>query len=282
MVFTPSESRSVRADVIPGSERSATGVPRRPGESSAIHPVRPSCGACEISRPRQPRPPACPAPPRPPTTRCCSSPRRMVFTPSEPRSVRADVIPGSERSATGVTRRPGVVAPSTPFGRAVEHARSAARASPGPCLPLPLPLRALRPPQPLPVYLRSRAARCRTLRGSPRGLWFLSPPIRGLRLARSLRRYRVATPTLAPNPGYHLPARSAAPFFLPPPPPRRMCCRPPIPRRSPCPRRMVLSHPPVPPAVSPVLAGWCWRPRSRGACGQMLSPVRSGAPPATR
>ncbi len=60
-----------------------------------------------------------------------SPPRRMVLTPSEPRSVRADIIPGSERSATGVPRRPGVGAPSIPFGRAAEPARSAARASPG-------------------------------------------------------------------------------------------------------------------------------------------------------
>ncbi len=63
--LAPSEPRSVRADGIPGSERSAAhchasagqgSVPRRPGERRA-HPVRPSCGACEISRPRQLRPP---------------------------------------------------------------------------------------------------------------------------------------------------------------------------------------------------------------------------------
>ena len=63
----PSEPRSVRADGIPGSERSAAhrrasagrggSAPRRPGERR-VPPVRPSCGACEISRPRQPRPPA--------------------------------------------------------------------------------------------------------------------------------------------------------------------------------------------------------------------------------
>ena len=66
--------------------------------------------------------------------------RRMVLTPSEPRSVRADGIPGSERHATAchasagqgsVTRRPGEGERRPPFGRAAEHARSAARASPG-------------------------------------------------------------------------------------------------------------------------------------------------------
>ncbi len=222
--LTPSEPRSVRADIIPGSERSAStrrasagrgSAPRRPGGRSALHPVRPSCGACEIRRPRQPRPPACPcrcrstsassclpaltrravshppglaarcvvslpshpgSPPRAVTTTLSrrdaharSEPRlppartlrgsvlpipsllttppdgvdalryRLPFplfspdglTPSEPRSVRADIIPGSERSATGVPRRPGVGAPSTSFGRAAERARSAARASPG-------------------------------------------------------------------------------------------------------------------------------------------------------
>ncbi len=46
------------------------------------------------------------------------------------------------------------------------------------------------------------------------------------------------------------------------------------PRSSPLPARRPLSFP------SPL--SFCrmgWRPRSRGACGQMLSPVRSGAPP---
>ena len=39
--------------------------------------------------------------------------------------------------------------------------------------------------------------------------------IRGLRLARSPLRYRLASPPLAPNPGYCLPARSAAPLSPP-------------------------------------------------------------------
>ena len=63
--LAPSEPRSVRADVIPGSERYAAhrhasagrgSVPRRPGERREASPGRPSCGACEISRPRQHRP----------------------------------------------------------------------------------------------------------------------------------------------------------------------------------------------------------------------------------
>ena len=62
-----SEPRSVRADVIPGSERYAAhrhasagrgSVPRRPGERREASPGRPSCGACEISRPRKPGSPA--------------------------------------------------------------------------------------------------------------------------------------------------------------------------------------------------------------------------------
>ncbi len=166
------------------------------------------------------------------------------LTPSEPRSVRADIIPGSERSAAtrhasagqgSEPRRPGVGAPSTPFGRAAERASSAARVSPGHSL---APAAAA-PRPPLPVYLRSRAARCRTLRDSPRGVWFLSPLIRGLRLVRSLRRYRVATPTLAPNSGYRLPARSAA--FLSPLPAGWCCLTPVSPAVPPCSRRMVLS-----------------------------------------
>ncbi len=63
-----SEPRSVRADVIPGSERHAAhrhasagwwSAPRRPGGEERAHPGRPSCGACEVSRPRQPGLPRC-------------------------------------------------------------------------------------------------------------------------------------------------------------------------------------------------------------------------------
>ena len=62
------------------------------------------------------------------------------LAPSEPRSVRADVIPGSERSAATATRQRGGGARRVdrgggarrpPFGRAAERARSAARASSG-------------------------------------------------------------------------------------------------------------------------------------------------------
>ena len=62
------------------------------------------------------------------------------LAPLEPRSVRADVIPGSERHApTGARQRGGGArrvdrgrgARPPPVGRAAERARSAARASPG-------------------------------------------------------------------------------------------------------------------------------------------------------
>ncbi len=70
---------------------------------------------------------------------------------SEPRSVRADVIPGSERSAATATRQRGGGARRVDrgrgacpqFGRAAEPARSAARASPG--HPPPHSVRALYP-----------------------------------------------------------------------------------------------------------------------------------------
>ena len=61
--------------------------------------------------------------------------------------------------------------------------------------------------------------------------------IRGLRLARSPLRYRLASPPLAPNPGYCRPARSAAP--LSPPPPSPPPCR--VPRSIPADRRSLLS-----------------------------------------
>ncbi len=71
---------------------------------------------------------------------------------SEPRSVRADVIPGSERHAPtchasagrgSAPRRPGERSAPPPVGRAAEPARSAARASPG--HPPPHSVRALYP-----------------------------------------------------------------------------------------------------------------------------------------
>ncbi len=67
---------------------------------------------------------------------------------SEPRIVRADGIPGSERHAATATRQRGGGAwrvdrgrgkPSTPLGRAAEHARSAAARQPGPPTASPPP-----------------------------------------------------------------------------------------------------------------------------------------------
>ena len=99
----------------------------------------------------EPRLLSCPHAPR------LRSPRPSLLLPdgvslSEPRSVRADVIPGSERHVTPATRQRGGGARRVdrgeehrpPFGRAAERARSAARASPG------HPLRmALSPPRPI-------------------------------------------------------------------------------------------------------------------------------------
>ena len=86
----------------------------------------------------EPRLLSCPHAPR------LRSPRPSLLLPdgvslSEPRSVRADVIPGSERHVTPATRQRGGGARRVdrgeehrpPFGRAAERARSAARASPG-------------------------------------------------------------------------------------------------------------------------------------------------------
>ncbi len=87
----------------------------------------------------EPRLLSCPHAPR------LRSPRPSLLLPdgvslSEPRSVRADVIPGSERHVTPATRQRGGGARRVdrgggarrpPFGRAAERARSAARASSG-------------------------------------------------------------------------------------------------------------------------------------------------------
>ncbi len=130
----------------------------------------------------------------------------------------------------------------------------------------------------IPVHLLNHPSRRPVLtRGAasyPPGLAALScalTSLRGLRLARSPLAIASRRPRLAPNPGYCLPARSAAP--LSPPLPLSPLLLPAV-----CP---ALSPPPAalspPPALSSCRMGW--RPRSRGACGQMLSPVRSGAPP---
>ncbi len=100
------------------------------GQERAIT-IRPSCGACEISRPRQPGPStghsAPPTPRRRSIQQLHSSPIIPIIVPSlllfrigvalsEPRSVRADSIPGSERHDAhcrasarrgSVPRRPG-------------------------------------------------------------------------------------------------------------------------------------------------------------------------------
>ena len=95
--------------------------------------------------------------------------------------------------------------------------------------------------------------------------------IRGLRLARSPLRYRLASPPLAPEPRLLSAARSAAPLSPP-------LLSPLSPPPAVCP---ALSPPPAalspPPALSSCRMGW--RPRSRGACGQMVSRFGAGAAP---
>ena len=106
--------------------------------------------------------------------------------------------------------------------------------------------------------------------------------IRGLRFAWSPLAIASRRPRLAPNPGYCLPARSAAPLS----PPLLSLLSPPggfAGRLSPlilpavCP---ALSPPPAalspPPALSSCRMGW--RPRSRGACE--ISRPRQLRPPA--
>ncbi len=124
----------------------------------------------------------------------------------------------------------------------------------------------------------------------PPGLAALScalTSLRGLRLARSPLRYRLASP----------PPRSEPRLLSCPHAPRLRSPRPPL---SP-PLPLLLLSPPagwVDALGAAERAGRCyprfgaarrpsscrmgWRPRSRGACGQMVSPVRSGAPPLPR
>ena len=109
--------------------------------------LAPNPGYCLPARsaaPLSPPPPlllpaVCPAL-SPPTAALSSLLLPDGLASSEPRSVRADGIPGSERSAATATRqrggrsasrRPGGGERRPPFGRAAERARSAARASPG-------------------------------------------------------------------------------------------------------------------------------------------------------
>ena len=93
------------------------------GQERAIT-IRPSCGACGISRPRKPGPStghsAPPTPRRRSIQQLHSSPIIPIIVPSlllfrigvalsEPRSVRADSIPGSERHDTPLPRVSGAV-----------------------------------------------------------------------------------------------------------------------------------------------------------------------------
>ena len=126
--------------------------------------------------------------------------------------------------------------------------------------------------------------------------------LRGLRLARSPLRYRLASPTSRSEPrllsarplrGSALPAYRSPTLCVVAPPPRpscRMVCRPlcrlPL---SPAPARLTfcrMASPPLSPTLcAPLSIPLCrmgWRPWSRGACGQMLSPVRSGMHPPAR
>ncbi len=151
------------------------------------------------------------------------SPRPSLLLPdgvslSEPRSVRADVIPGSERHVTPATRQRGGGARRVdrgeehrpPFGRAAERARSAARVSPGHPLHIAL-LPSIPRPSRRPVLTRGAAS-------YPPGLAALScalTSLRGLRFAWSPLAIASRRPRLAPNPGYCLPARSAAPLSPP-------------------------------------------------------------------
>ena len=109
--------------------------------------------------------------------------------------------------------------------------------------------------------------------------------LRGLRLARSPLRYRLASPPLLSEPRFPS-ARtlrgSALPVYPSPPlcavaapsPSYRMGCRP-LCRRYPLSSRRMGWRP----ASRSLLRRMGCRPRSRGACGQMVSPVRSGTPP---
>ncbi len=92
------------------------------------------------------------------------------------------------------------------------------------------------------------------------------PPGSPLRVVTA--RYRLASPTSRSEPRL-LSARTLRGSALPAPPlSSSLPCAPLYPRR---------------PPLSPL--SFCrmgWRPRSRGACGQTVSPVRSGAPPLPR
>ena len=128
-----------------------------------------------------------------------------------------------------------------------------------PCVTAPAHLLPYAPLYPLlPVLTRGAAS-------YPPGLAALCrvpAVLRGLRLARSPLAIASRRPRSSPNPGYCLvrTLRGSVPARPGSPPAVWRC------------RLLLASHP-----LSSCRMGR--RPRSRGACGQMLSPVRSGAPP---
>ena len=142
-----------------------------------------------------------------------------------------------------------------------------------------IPFHLLNHPSRRPVLTRGAAS-------YPPGLAALSctlTSLRGLRLARSPLRYRLATPPPRSEP--RLPSCPHAPRLRSP--------RPPLsPPGGFAGRISPLILPAVCPALSPPATALSppplsllpdgGRPWSRGACGQMLSPVRSGTPPLPR
>ena len=217
---------------------------------------------------------------------------------SEPRSVRADVIPGSERRATFATRQRGGGARRVDRGRRVVHLWSAeprsVRDQP------PAPARVTRPhiapPLRLILYLHRSILYPRRPLSSlllPDGLASSEPrSVRADVIPGSERhaahRHASAGRWSAPRrPGEERAVPRSAEL-------RSLRGQPPAParatRRHIAPAlRLLLDPAPLYP-LSPPLSllsplSSCrmgWRPRSRGACGQTVSPVRSGAPPLPR
>ncbi len=132
-----------------------------------------------------------------------------------------------------------------------------------------IPFHLLNHPSRRPVLTRGAAS-------YPPGLAALSctlTSLRGLRLARSPLRYRLASPTPRSEPRL-LSARTLR-GFVPP----RLTLSPA--HLLPCGIAASASDSLCPRFPLSSCRMGC-RPRSRGACGQMLSPVRSGAPPLPR
>ena len=107
----------------------------------------------------------------------------------------------------------------------------------------------------------------------------MSPPCSGVSASHG---HRSLSPRVA-----HAPLRtpvSVCPHAPRLRPPRLTSCRVALPPAlTPLsPRLLTSCRVALPPALTPLPLSSCrmgWRPRSRGACGQMLSPVRSGASP---